>query len=223
MLNLKGAGEEFGKKARPYAVELSNLAQHYAIRARIEFALRDDAGAQLDAEAAQDRLSESLVLDKENFKLIARQSQEYHLDRVVMLLLQGERGAACALYGEKVKGISMTLNFESIGVICASAPQSQDEQRSPSSEIDDVVRSGRYSQLPPAQMVAGGAGSGPSHIALVNGTRYTLTVMFSGPAESSATVPPDHLPPTATQHHSYPCPCRRLAGPGSRLYSERSA
>ncbi len=56
------------------------------------------------------------------------------------------------------------------------------------SEIDQVIESGKYSRLPPAQAVAHSTDSGPSHLSVVNRTVYTLTVTFYGSAERSVKV-----------------------------------
>jgi hypothetical protein len=166
---------------------VSNLAHCYEKRALIEFALGDYAGALQDAEAVQDRLAEARALDKERFKEIGEQTERLFIDLMAIHLLQGNRSAGCALFNEKPLANMNEVPFP-VQEICASAPQAQSERRSPGSEIDDVVRNGRYSRLPPPKMLAGGAGFGPSHISLVNKTRYTLTVIFSGPAESTASV-----------------------------------
>jgi len=58
----------------------------------------------------------------------------------------------------------------------------------PRSEIDDVIQSGKYSQMPRAEVVSPSTGSGPSHLSVVNQTVYTLTVTFYGSTERSVKI-----------------------------------
>ena len=60
--------------------------------------------------------------------------------------------------------------------------------RSEISEIDDVIHSGKYSQMPRAEVVSPSTGSGPSHMSIVNQTVYALTVTFYGSTERSVNV-----------------------------------
>lgn len=53
----------------------------------------------------------------------------------------------------------------------------------PRREIDDVIQSGKYSQMPSARVISPSTGSGPSHLSVVNQTAYALTVTFYGPTE----------------------------------------
>ena len=55
-------------------------------------------------------------------------------------------------------------------------------------EIDDVIKSGKYSALPPAEMVSPATGSGPSHLSIENQTGYTLTITFYTASQRSVTV-----------------------------------
>ena len=70
-----------------------------------------------------------------------------------------------------------------------SARKKTQGHNSPRSEIDEVIHSGKYSQLPPAVMVSPATGSGPSHQSLVNQTIYDITVTYDGPTERSVTIP----------------------------------
>jgi hypothetical protein len=56
------------------------------------------------------------------------------------------------------------------------------------SEIDEVIQSGRYTELPPAEVVGKSDGSGPSHLSVVNQTAYTITVTYDGATERKITV-----------------------------------
>jgi hypothetical protein len=58
-----------------------------------------------------------------------------------------------------------------------------------SSEIDNVVSSGRYSSLPPVQSI-GSAGYGQPNLSIQNQTTYQLTVLIAGPVERSVMVSP---------------------------------
>lgn len=55
-------------------------------------------------------------------------------------------------------------------------------------QIDDVVRSGRFTTLPPVQPIAGSFAH--TRLTITNQTAYSLTVMMDGPAERSVTVSP---------------------------------
>jgi hypothetical protein len=61
-------------------------------------------------------------------------------------------------------------------------------QRPVRSEIDEVIRSGKYSQLPRAEEVGESTGSGPSHLSILNQTGYALTISFSGAMERSVEI-----------------------------------
>ena len=56
------------------------------------------------------------------------------------------------------------------------------------SEIDEVIQSGKYSQLPAAEVVSQSDGSGPPQMSVVNNTVYSLTVTFYGSTERSVKV-----------------------------------
>jgi len=58
----------------------------------------------------------------------------------------------------------------------------------PRSEIDEVIQSGKYSEIPPAEMVSASTGSGPSHLSIVNETACALTNTFYASAQRSVTV-----------------------------------
>jgi len=60
--------------------------------------------------------------------------------------------------------------------------------RQAGSEIDAVIQSGKYSQLPPAEVVSRSDGSDPPRLSLLNETGYTLTVTFYGSVERSVKV-----------------------------------
>ena len=68
-------------------------------------------------------------------------------------------------------------------------PGSTQRQEDSRSEIDKVIQSGKYSELPPAEVLSQPTGSGPSHQSLVNQTIYTLTVTFYGSPERSVAIP----------------------------------
>ena len=66
--------------------------------------------------------------------------------------------------------------------------QAQSGGQPPRSDIDTVIQSGKYSALPPAEMVSPATGSGPSHLSIENQTGYTLTITFYTSAQRSITV-----------------------------------
>jgi hypothetical protein len=85
--------------------------------------------------------------------------------------------------------------FDTVESPAASGPRSSTQSatsnripQASTSEIDKVIQSGKYSQLPRAQAVARLTDSGPSHLSVLNQTVYTLTVTFYGPTERSVTV-----------------------------------
>jgi hypothetical protein len=55
-------------------------------------------------------------------------------------------------------------------------------------EIDEVIKSGRYSQMPPSQRV-GSTGSGLVSIKITNDTSYSLSLLYVGAASKSMTIP----------------------------------
>ena len=56
------------------------------------------------------------------------------------------------------------------------------------SEIDEVIQSGKYSKLPPAEVVSQSDGDGPAHLSVLNQTIYTLTVTFYSSIEQSVDI-----------------------------------
>ncbi|MGA7410924.1 MAG: hypothetical protein WBW33_10595 [Bryobacteraceae bacterium] len=57
-----------------------------------------------------------------------------------------------------------------------------------SREIDEIIKSGRYTQMPPAER-AGSSGSGLASIRITNSTAYTLTIVYDGVASATSTIP----------------------------------
>jgi hypothetical protein len=56
------------------------------------------------------------------------------------------------------------------------------------SEIDGIIKSGRYTQMPAAQRV-GSSGSGPASIKVTNDTAYSLTVVYEGISSRTLIIP----------------------------------
>jgi hypothetical protein len=56
-------------------------------------------------------------------------------------------------------------------------------------QIDDIVKSGRFAKLPPAQSIAVGGGSQKPGLLIKNQTEYELTVLMAGPVERSFSIP----------------------------------
>ena len=56
------------------------------------------------------------------------------------------------------------------------------------SEIDEVIQSGKYSALPPAEVVGQSDSSGPPQIYILNETGFTLSVTFYGSVERSVKI-----------------------------------
>jgi hypothetical protein len=65
---------------------------------------------------------------------------------------------------------------------------SSSRQVEPRREIDDVIRSGKYSQLPRADVISPSTGTGPSHLSIKNKTIYALTVTFYSSVEQSVEI-----------------------------------
>jgi hypothetical protein len=63
--------------------------------------------------------------------------------------------------------------------------------KSISSQIDQVIGSGHYTNLPqPKSLGSGGAAGGRSRLSIENRTEYELTVLMAGPAEESISLEP---------------------------------
>jgi hypothetical protein len=63
--------------------------------------------------------------------------------------------------------------------------------KSISSQIDQVIDSGHYTNLPqPRSLGSGGGASGRSTLSIENRTQYELTVLMAGPAEESISLEP---------------------------------
>lgn len=73
-------------------------------------------------------------------------------------------------------------------VATAQTPISSGES-SISSQIDEIVRSGHYATLPPAEAVPSGV-SQQTSLSIKNQTAYELTVLMAGPVERSLLIPP---------------------------------
>ena len=56
------------------------------------------------------------------------------------------------------------------------------------SEIDEVIQSHNYTQLPPAELISQSDGSGPSHLSISNDTGYALTITFYSSTERSVQI-----------------------------------
>ena len=56
------------------------------------------------------------------------------------------------------------------------------------SEIDEVIHTGKYSQLPPDEVLSRSDGSRPPHLSILNDTGYTLKVTYYGSTERSVKV-----------------------------------
>jgi hypothetical protein len=56
------------------------------------------------------------------------------------------------------------------------------------SEIDEIVKSGRYTPMPTAQRV-GSSGSGLASIKVTNNTAYTLSLVYEGISSQTLTIP----------------------------------
>ena len=72
-----------------------------------------------------------------------------------------------------------------------SSTQSATSNRIPqssTSEVDKVIQSGKYSKLPPAEVVSHSDSSDPPHLSVVNDTIYTLNVTYYGSTERSVKV-----------------------------------
>jgi hypothetical protein len=56
------------------------------------------------------------------------------------------------------------------------------------SEIDRVIQSGRYAQMPALQRVAS-SGSGPASVTVTNDTAYALSLVYEGPVSQTLSIP----------------------------------
>lgn len=61
-------------------------------------------------------------------------------------------------------------------------------QEPPQSEIDEVIASGKFSKLPPAEVVRQSDGDGPAHLSVLNQTIYTITATFYSSIEQSVEI-----------------------------------
>ena len=55
-------------------------------------------------------------------------------------------------------------------------------------EIDDVIKSGRYTKLPPAEVVSQSDGSELPHVRIMNQTSFTVSISFDGPKERTTKI-----------------------------------
>jgi hypothetical protein len=77
------------------------------------------------------------------------------------------------------------------GATPAIAAQGPAAPKSISSQIDQVIDSGRYTNLPqPRSLGSGGGAGGRSKLSIENRTQYELTVLMAGPAEESISLEP---------------------------------
>jgi hypothetical protein len=89
-----------------------------------------------------------------------------------------------------------------------AAPPNPTAAKSISSQIDQVISSGRYTNLPqPKTLGAGRGASGRSTLSIENRTDYELTVLMAGPVEESISVEPG-----ATQTRDLPAGSYRVLG-----------
>lgn len=56
-------------------------------------------------------------------------------------------------------------------------------------DIDSVIRSGRYGSMPPSQRV-GSSGTGPAFVSIRNATTFTLLIRYEGLVSSQVSIPP---------------------------------
>jgi hypothetical protein len=192
---------------------LSGDADAYRLRARIKHALWDERGALSDIDTAlkcevnwgifireRAKKQENPKETTKEVELLALGEKRTRLYRAIVLMnlrryeeAMVEVNEAAGLQGAPLPDTA-AIRREILSAMASDpgipAPSDSIASQNPgvATEIDAVLKSGRYSSLPPAQSI-GSAGTGQPSLSIENRTAYELTVLMAGPVEKSLVIP----------------------------------
>jgi hypothetical protein len=175
-------------------------ADSYRFRARIKHALWDEKGALSDLQTglacevkADTQSLRNLPTANENLTRMPHE-QRTRLYRAVVLMNLRRYEEAIADVNEAAGHPDAPAIREDIQSAMAHDPgipapsgYIASQSGGVASQINDVVKSGRYNSLPPSQSI-GVTGSGQPSLSIQNKTAYELTVLMAGAVEKSLVI-----------------------------------
>jgi len=188
-----------------------SASQVYTLRGLIRHALLDEDGALKDFDEAT-KLSEKFVKAHDPMGNVESQKvdattfswamSDLHIYRAIVLGSVHRYSEAMSEINEpmflgvedtatSVRNAVKTAMGGSPDIVRSSiptAPVPQGSNNGIANQIDEIVKSGRFSALPQAQASTSG-GRGQPGLSIENRTAYELTVLVAGPVERSITVP----------------------------------